>query len=326
MKGRTFRPLCVEYWKSGDIRSEVIQFKMIKVGQKTFSLPVGTMEYNKSNTRSGAPSVFPLVRMASLNSCGKMSIQFQTAALRCTAMASWDSFFILTSNDESSVNQKGKAVNPVFGSFFEVGKNVRLRSNTNRSLSRTLCDINCKSTASGFPSGCVAKYAIFVDKRSNTTFQFEAEIWKIILPTYLAIRLLTDNDDLTSDICVFSYAGFVAAMCVVDLMLTRPDRTELADGRLRRGISEGAGGCTFAMLTVSSKSRNETSVVRVCSMRGTSDEAVCRMNRTMTLRMYFTHESSSGGGSCHDGAVECTDGAPCGSLLLGTGESGADNG
>jgi len=115
-------------------------------------------------------------------------------------------------------------------------------------------------------------------------------------------------------------------MCVVDLMLTCPDRTELADGRLRRGISEGAGGCTFAMLTVSSKSRNETSVVRVCSMRGTSDEAVCRMNRTITLRMYFTHKSSSGGGSCHDGAVECTDDAPCGSLLLGTGESGADNG
>lgn len=71
------------------------------------------------------------------------------------------------------------------------------------------------------------------------------------------------------------------------------------------------------------------SVDRVWNMRGTSGDAVCRMNRTMTLRMYLAHESSNGGGSCHDGIAECSEGA-CRRLDLkvpgGTGESGDDNG
>ena len=41
---------------------------------------------------------------------------------------------------------------------------------------------------------------ILVDKRSKTTFQLDAEIWKIIRPTYLAIRSLIASEEMTSDI------------------------------------------------------------------------------------------------------------------------------
>ena len=91
------------YWNSAEIRSDVIQFRIVKVGQKTFSLPAWDRECIKSKTRSGAPSVLPLVRIASLNSEGKTSIQFQMADLRCIAIVRWDSIPILTSNEESSV-------------------------------------------------------------------------------------------------------------------------------------------------------------------------------------------------------------------------------
>ena len=37
-------------------------------------------------------------------------------------------------------------------------------------------------------------------KRPKTTFQFDAEIWKIIRPTCLAIRSLSTLEDVTSDI------------------------------------------------------------------------------------------------------------------------------
>lgn len=69
------------------------------------------------------------------------------------------------------------------------------------------------------------------------------------------------------------------------------------------------------------------SVERVCSISGWSGVAVWRINSTMTLRMYLTHESSSAGGSCHEGAVECSDGACVPALrpvLGGAGESGEE--
>ena len=40
---------------------------------------------------------------------------------------------------------------------------------------------------------------ILSDKRPKTTFQFDAEIWKIIRPTCLAIRSLTILEEVASD-------------------------------------------------------------------------------------------------------------------------------
>jgi len=104
--------------------------------------------------------------------------------------------------------------------------------------------------------------------------------------------------------------------------------TEFEDVWFRSEV--GAGGAllsTGVMLIFSSKSLNEISVDRVWSIRGASDEAVCRMKRTMTLRIYFTQESSNEDGSCHDGVVEYSDGAcrlPFLCALDGRGESGDD--
>ena len=78
---------------------------------------------------------------------------------------------------------------------------------------------------------------ILFDKRSKTTFQFDAERWKIIRPTYLAIRSLTAIEELTSDTLVFSYSELAAAICDIDLISNFVDETELAEGRLRGEVS-----------------------------------------------------------------------------------------
>ena len=298
------------YWNSAEIRSDEMQFRIVKVGQKTFSLPAWARECIKSKTRSGAPSVLPLVRMASLNSEGKTSIQFQMADLRCIAIIRWDSILILTSNEESSVRlltmlrEKTK-------------KDARFRSTTKRVLSITQCDMNWRSIESGVDSGWVAMRLILDDKRSKTTFQFDAERWKITRPTYLAIRSLTTIEELTSDIWVFSYSALAAIIWDMDLMVIF-DETELADGRLRSEVSAGSGrggGGTDKALTgifkftLSSKSRKEVSVDRVATISGTSELAVWRMNNTMTLKIYLMQDSSRGGGSSHDDVVEVTEGA-----------------
>ena len=85
------------------------------------------------------------------------------------------------------------------------------------------------------------------------------------------------------------------------------DRKELAEGRLRSEGSDASerGGdlaVTF-MFTLSSKSRKEVSVDRVATMSGMSELAVCRMNNTMTLKIYLIQESSRGGGSSHEYVV-----------------------
>ena len=114
---------------------------------------------------------------------------------------------------------------------------------------------------SGLSSGWVAMKLILVDKRSNTIFQLDAEIWKIIRPTYLAIRSLTASEELTSDIWVLSYSVLTAGICECDMDLTLifADRKELAEDRLRSEGSEACGregggtdlAATF-MLTLSS--------------------------------------------------------------------------
>ena len=152
---------------------------------------------------------------------------------------------------------------------------------------------------------------ILVDKLSNTIFQLDAEIWKIIRPTYLAIRSLTASEELTSDIWVFSYSVLIAAICECDMDLTLifADWKELAEDRLR---SEGSEACdgdgtdlapTF-MLILSSKSRKEISLDLIETTSGTSDLAVWRINNTMTLKIYLIQESSRGGGSPHEYNVE----------------------
>jgi hypothetical protein len=135
----------------------------------------------------------------------------------------------------------------------------------------------------GLSSGWVAMKLILVDKLSNTILQLDAEIWKIIRPTYLAIRSLTASDELTSDIWVLSYSVLIAAICECDMDLTLifADRKELAEDRLR---SEGSDACgrdgdgtdlaaTF-MLILSSKFRKEVSLDLIATMSGTSELAV----------------------------------------------------
>lgn len=89
-------------WKSEDSRSRVVQLRIVRVGQKTRSSLVRFIEYKRSKTRSGAPSVFPRTRIASLNSAGNVVIQFHTAARRGIAIAICDSRFMLTSNEDKS--------------------------------------------------------------------------------------------------------------------------------------------------------------------------------------------------------------------------------
>lgn len=60
------------------------------------------MLYSRSNMRSGAPSIRPLVRIASLYSAGNKPIQFHTADSRCVAIARCASLLIFTINEESS--------------------------------------------------------------------------------------------------------------------------------------------------------------------------------------------------------------------------------
>ena len=154
---------------------------------------------------------------------------------------------------------------------------------------------------------------ILVDKCSNTIFQLEAEIWKIIRPTYLAIRSLTAREELTSDIWVLSYSVLTAAICEsdMDLRLIFADRKELAEDRLRSEGSESCGRdddgtdleATF-MLILSSKFRKEVSVDLIATISGMSELAVWRINNTMTLKIYFIQESSRGGGSPHEYIVD----------------------
>jgi hypothetical protein len=165
----------------------------------------------------------------------------------------------------------------------------------------------------GLSSGWVAMKLILVDKLSNTIFQLDAEIWKIIRPTYLAIRSLTASEELTSDICVLSYSVLIAAICECDMDLTLifADKKELAEDRLRSEGSEACWGdgdgtdlaATF-MLILSSKSRKEVSLDLIETMSGTSELAVWRINNTMTLKIYLIQESSRGGGSPHEYIVE----------------------
>ena len=97
----------------------------------------------------------------------------------------------------------------------------------------------------------------------------------------------------------------------MDLTLIFADRTELAEDRLRSEGSESCGrdgdgtdlAATF-MLILSSRSRKEVSVDLIATMSGTSELAVCRINNTMTLKIYLIQESSRGGGSPHEYIVE----------------------
>jgi hypothetical protein len=123
---------------------------------------------------------------------------------------------------------------------------------------------------------------------------------------------LIASEELTSDIWVLSYSVLIAAICEcdVDLILIFGDRKELVEGRLRSEGSDASGrsgGETGLvanfMFTLSSKSRKAVSVDRVATISGTSELAVCRMNSTMTLKMYLIHESSRGGGSSHEYVV-----------------------
>lgn len=63
---------------------------------------VSCSSYNKSNTRSGAPSNLRWEIMHSLNSSGLCSIQLQTAFLRGLASADCASRFMFTSSDDNS--------------------------------------------------------------------------------------------------------------------------------------------------------------------------------------------------------------------------------
>jgi hypothetical protein len=177
---------------------------------------------------------------------------------------------------------------------------------------------------SGMSSGLVAMKLILVDKRSKTTFQLDAEIWKIIRPTYLAMRSLTACGESTSDLWVFSYSALAAAICDVDLMLIFPSNIELAEGRPRSEGSAGGGrggdgidltAAAALIITVSSKFRKEVSVDRAGTVRGISELAVWRMNTTMTLKMYLMQESSRGGGSSHDDDIEEEAGDPSSTIF-----------
>jgi len=165
-------------------------------------------------------------------------------------------------------------------------------------------------------SGWVARKLILVDRRSKTTFQLDAEIWKMIRPIYLAIKSVTAGEELTSDISVFSYSALTASRWDVDIMLIFPDKTELAEGRLRSDASAGGIGggeidFAAALPLVSSNIRKEVSVDRVATIRGISELAVWRMINTMTLKIYLIQESSRGGGSSHDDVVEVVEEAFC---------------
>ena len=72
----------------------------------------------------------------------------------------------------------------------------------NRTLSIRLWAMSWRSTVSACDSGWPAKYEVLFDRRSQTTLQLDAEIRKTTRPTYLAIRLLTNIADLTSDVCL----------------------------------------------------------------------------------------------------------------------------
>jgi len=76
---------------------------------------------------------------------------------------------------------------------------------------------------------------------------------------------------------------------------------EVDENRLRSGISPGAswgssGGSDDISIT-SWRWRKAPSVSWVCNTKGASGKFVCRMKSTITLRIYFTQESSRGGGS-----------------------------